>query len=310
MLPRIDDTLDSLSRAKFFCTLDIIQGYHHIELTEESKSKTAFHAPKCNPSHWEYNFMPFGLVGAPRTFQRMMDRVIRGLEYKIALAYLDDIIVFGSTIEECIDNLRTVFQRVRDAGLKLKPSKCSLFQLETNYLGHIISAEGVKTDPKKVEDVKNFGQPRNVKDVQTFMGMTQYYSKFIKDFMEISLPLYHLMKKGVKFEWGPKQELAFETLKKRFTSAPVLAYPIDDARFILDTDASNYAMGAVLSQLQRDEDGEYVERPIAYASKKFNSSEAHYCARRRELLAIVHHVKHFDAYLRGQNLLSAPITLV
>ena len=301
MLPRIDDTLDSLHRAKFFCTLDIIQGYHHVELTEDSKAKTAFHAPRCNPSHWEYNYMPFGLVGAPRTFQRMMDRIIRGLEYKIALAYLDDIIVYGATIEECLENLRIVFARIRTAGLKLKPSKCSLFQLETNYLGHIISADGVKTDPKKVEDVKNFAQPRNVKDVQVFMGMTQYYSKFIKDFMIIAVPLYKLMKKGVKFVWGPDQDAAFETLKHRFITAPVLAYPIDDARFILDTDASNDGMGAVLSQMQKDENGDLVERPIAYSSKKFSDTEKHYCARRRELLAIVYHVKHYDAYLRGQN---------
>ena len=300
MLPRIDDTLDSLSRAKFFCSLDVIQGYHHIELTEESKQKTAFHAPKCNPSHWEYNFMPFGLVGAPRTFQKMMDRIIRGLEYKIALAYLDDIIVYGATIGECIENLRIVFGRVREAGLKLKPSKCSLFQRETNYLGHIISADGVKTDPAKVEAVKNFAAPRNVKDVQTFMGMTQYYSKFIKNFMQIATPIAKLMKKNTKFVWGPEQQEAFETLKQRFISAPILAYPIDDAPFILDTDASDYCMGAVLSQMQKNEQGDEVERPIAFNSKRFTDTERFYCARRRELLAIVYHVKHYDAYLRGQ----------
>ena len=301
MLPRIDDTLDALNRAKFFCSLDVIQGYHHIELTEQSKPKTAFYAPKCNPSHWEYNFMPFGLVGAPRTFQRMMDRLILGLEYKIALAYLDDIIVYGASIEECVENLRVVFDRVRKAGLKLKPSKCSLFQRETNYLGHIISAEGVKTDPKKVEAVRNFAPPRNTKDVQTFMGMVQYYSKFIKNFMGIAGPLLHLMSKKNKFEWTSAQQQAFETLKTKLTEAPVLAYPVDDARYILDTDASNSTMGAVLSQLQADDEGNLVERVIAYASKKFNDAEKFYCARRRELLAIVRHVKYFDAYLRGQN---------
>ena len=301
MLPRIDDTLDALNRAKFFCSLDVIQGYHHIELTESSKQKTAFYAPKCNPSHWEYNYMPFGLVGAPRTFQKMMDRIILGLEYRIALAYLDDIIVYGASIEECINNLRIVFDRVRKAGLKLKPSKCSLFQRETNYLGHIISADGVKTDPKKVQDVLNFCRPRNVKGVQTFMGMTQYYAKFIKNFMGIAAPLFKLMRKGVKFQWTPECQEAFEILKKKLTEAPVLAYPIDDARFILDTDASNYAMGAVLSQLQKDDEGNEVERPIAFAGKKFSDAEKFYCARRRELLAIVRHVKYFDAYLRGQN---------
>ena len=231
--------------------------------------------------------MPFGLVGAPRTFQKMMDRIILGLEYRIALAYLDDIIVYGASIEECINNLRIVFDRVRKAGLKLKPSKCSLFQRETNYLGHIISADGVKTDPKKVQDVLNFCRPRNVKGVQTFMGMTQYYAKFIKNFMGIAAPLFKLMRKGVKFQWTPECQEAFEILKKKLTEAPVLAYPIDVARFILDTDASNYAMGAVLSQLQKDDEGNEVERQIAFAGKKFSDAAKFYCARRRELLAIV-----------------------
>ena len=118
--------------------------------------------------------MPFGLVGAPRTFQRMMDRILRGLEYKIALAYLDDIIIYGATIEECLANMKIVFERIRNAGLKLKPSKCSLFQRETTFLGHVISADGIKTDPKKVQDVVNMLPCRNVKYVLTFMGMTTY----------------------------------------------------------------------------------------------------------------------------------------
>ena len=300
MLPRIDETLDALSRAKYFCSFDVIQGYHHVELTEESKQKTAFHAPRCNPSHWEYNYMPFGLVGAPRTFQKMMDRILRGLEYKIALAYLDDIIVYGATIEECMANMKIVLGRIRAAGLKLKPSKCSLFQRETTFLGHVISADGIKTDPKKVQDMVDMQPCRNVKDVRTFVGMTQYYSKFIENFQEISAPIQKLMKKNVKFEWGPEQQTAFETLKQKLLSAPILAYPMDDCKYILDTDASNYALGAVLSQLQPDENGTLVERAISYYSKRFNDAEQHYCARRRELLAIIRSVNQFDPYLRGQ----------
>ena len=304
MLPRIDETLDSLSRAKFFCSLDIIQGYHHIELSDESKPKTAFHAPKCNPSHWEYNYMPFGLVGAPRTFQRMMDRILRGLEYKIALAYLDDIIIYGATIEECLANMTIVFERIRQAGLKLKPSKCSLFQQETMFLGHVISAEGIRTDPKKVEDVMNMKPCRNVKDVQTFMGMANYYSRFVPNFHEISLPIQDLTRKGVKFRWAQEQQAAFDEIKRKLSTAPVLAYPRDDCKYVLDTDASDYALGAVLSQLQPDGcTGALVERPIAYFSRKFSDTEAHYCARRRELLAIVRSVQHFDPYIRGQDII-------
>ena len=120
LLPRIDDTLDALQGAKYFCTLDMILGYHQIELTEESKPKTAFHAPYCNPSQWEYNYMPFGLVRAPRTFQRMMDKLIQGLEYEVALCYLDDIIIFGPTIQSCMDRIQIVLTRMRNANLKLK----------------------------------------------------------------------------------------------------------------------------------------------------------------------------------------------
>ena len=135
MLPRIDDTLDALSRAKYFCTLDILQGYHNVELADSAKEKTAFHAPYCNPSHWEYVYMPFGLVRAPRTFQRLMDRVLQGLDHKIALAYIDDIIVYGATVDEVLDNVGVVLGRLTDAGVKLKAKKCFLLQKETTYLG-------------------------------------------------------------------------------------------------------------------------------------------------------------------------------
>ena len=166
MLPRIDDTIDALSRARYFCTLDLIQGYHQVELEEEAKQKTAFIAPQCNPSQWEFNFMPFGLKGAPRTFQRMMDRLLHGLDYRIAMAYLDDIIVYGATVDECLVNLRLVFERVAQANLKLKPKKCSLFQRETLYLGHIISGDGVRCDPDKIKAVKEWKPPRNLRQVR------------------------------------------------------------------------------------------------------------------------------------------------
>ena len=301
MLPRIDETLDSLGRAKYFCSLDVIQGYHHVELTDESKAKTAFHAPRCSPAHWEYNFMPFGLVGAPRTFQRMMDRILRGLEYRIALAYLDDIIIYGVSVEECLANLRTVFERIRHAGLKLKPSKCSLFQEETMFLGYVISADGIRTDPKKVQAIAEMAPCRSVRDVQTFMGMCQYYAKFVPKFQEIALPIQELLKKGVKFKWTVRQQKAFDTLKDLLMKAPILSYPKDDCKYVLDTDASDYALGGVLNQLQPNKSGRLEEKVIAYYSKRFDDTERHYCARRRELLAIVRSVKHFDSYLRGQD---------
>ena len=265
MLPRIDDTIDALSRAKFFCTLDLIQGYHQVELEESAKPKTAFIAPQCNPSQWEFNYMPFGLKGAPKTFQCMMDHLRRRLDYRVALAYLDDIILYGTTIDECVINLRLVFERVRAAGLKLKPKKCSLFQRETLYLGHIISGSGVRCDPEKIQAVKDWRAPRHVRQVRSFMGLVNYYRKFIKNYADMAIPLYDLQKKKAKFYWGEAEQRTFEDLKKALITAPVIAFPQPEVRYILDTDASGYAIGGVLYQLQRDENGQEVERVIAYA---------------------------------------------
>ena len=304
MLPRIDDTIDALSRAKFFCTLDLIQGYHQVELEEAAKPKTAFIAPQCNPSQWEFNYMPFGLKGAPRTFQRMMDRLLHGLDYRIAMAYLDDVIVYGATIDECLVNLRLVFERIAQANLKLKPKKCSLFQRETLYLGHIISGDGVRCDPDKVKAVKEWTAPRNLRQVRSFVGLVNYYRRFIRNYADLAIPLYDLQKKKTRFHWGADEQKSFEKLKLALISAPVMAFPQAEGRYILDTDASGYGIGGVLSQLQKDENGVEQERVIAYASRRLQGREQRYCARKRELLAIVHFVKHFDVYLRGP-----PITI-
>ena len=303
LLPRIDDTLDALSGAKYFCTLDLIQGYHHVELTEDSKEKTAFHAPYCNPSQWEYNYMPFGLVRAPRTFQRLMDKVIEGLEFNSALAYLDDVIVFGGTIDETMDRMTIVLDRLRGANLKLKAKKCLLFATQVKYLGHVISEEGVSTDPDKIRDIVNWHVPRTIKQTRSFLGMINYYSRFVPKLAEVAHPLHQVTKKNAKFEWTKSCQSAFETLKKSLASAPIMAYPTRTEKFILDTDASDLGYGAVLSQMQKQSDGTVREKVIAYASKKFSERESKYCARRRELMAIVKMVKHFDVYLRGPTFL-------
>ena len=303
LLPRIDDTLDALSGAKYFCTLDLIQGYHHVELTEDSKEKTAFHAPYCNPSQWEYNYMPFGLVRAPRTFQRLMDKVIEGLEFNSALAYLDDVIVFGSTIDETMNRMIVVLDRLRSANLKLKAKKCLLFATRVKYLGHVISEEGVSTDPEKVRDIVNWHTPKTIKQTRSFLGMVNYYSRFVPKLAEIAHPLHQVTKKNAKFNWTEQCQTAFNKLKEKLASAPIMAYPTRTEKFILDTDASDLGYGAVLSQMQRQSNGEVQEKVIAYASKKFNDRESKYCARRRELLAIVKMVKHFDVYLRGPTFL-------
>ena len=303
MLPRIDETLDRLSKAKYFSTLDLLSGYHQVELSPESKSKTAFIVPRMSPNHWEYKMMPFGLSGAPRTFQRLIDQLLRGLEYEIAMAYLDDIIVFSMTVEQMIARLKIVLQRLREAGLKLKAKKCALFQTETIYLGHVISADGVSCDPAKVQAVQNWLPPQTVKQVRAFLGTVGYYKRFIKGYADIARPLYQLTRKHPKFVWNERCQHAFEVLKGKLIIAPIMAYPQEEGDYILDTDASAYAIGAVLSQMQKQEDGSTAEKVIAYASRILHPRETRYCVRRREMLAIVHFVKYFRPYLWGRKVL-------
>jgi len=300
LLPRIDDTIDSLGTAKFFCTLDLIQGYHQVELTPESRAKTAFVVPRMIPSQWEFNYMPFGVQGGPSTFQRLMDQLLKGLEHRIALAYLDDIIVFGESPMECVGHLRVVFDRIREANLKLKPKKCEFFKEELLYLGHIVSGTGIRCDPAKIEAVKNWVVPRTIRQTRSFLGTVNYYHRFIENFAHHAQALFAVCGKRKKFEWTEECQTAFETLRQKLIEAPVMAYPLNEGRYILDTDASGFAIGGVLSQEQPDENGVLQEKVISYGSRTLQPCERRYCTRRRELLAVVHFVKQFKPYLYGR----------
>ena len=242
-LPRIDESIDYLAGAKYFCTLDLAAGYWQVPLDDEAKLKSAFVVPG---GLFEFQVMPFGLCNAPSTFQRLMETVLAGLQWKIALIYLDDVIVFGSSVEEVVDRLQVIFTRLREAKLKLKPQKCHLFQREVLYLGHIVSERGVSTDPAKVEVVATWPTPTNVTEVRSFLGLASYYRRFIYKFSDVARPLTALTKKENPFIWTDKCETAFQTLKEKLTTAPILAYPRMGVGFILD--ASQFAIGAVLAQ--------------------------------------------------------------
>ena len=233
--------------------------------------------------------MPFGLSNAPATFERVMETVLRGLSYEACLVYLDDIIIVGRSFEEHLKNIRKVFQKLKEANLKLSPSKCKLFRRKVTYLGHIISPEGVQTDPEKIKAVKEWCPPQDVHQLKSFLGLCTYYRRFVKGFSKIARPLHKLTEAKQKFLWTAECEEAFNHLKGALTSAPILAYPQPDKDFILDTDASNEGVGAVLSQ---ELDGQ--ERVIAYFSKSLSRSERNYCITRKELLAIVKAVGHFN----------------
>lgn len=290
-LPRIDDTLDALVGARWFSTLDLKSGYHQVEMAEEDKPKTAF---SFGQGLWQFNVMPFGLCNAPGCFERLMERVLDGLQWKTALIYLDDVIVYGSTFEEELGRLEEVLQRLRKANLKLSPKKCSLFQYEVPFLGHVVSKDGVRTDPQKVAAVADWPRPANVAEVRSYLGLCTYYRRFVQDFATIAAPLHRLTRKGVPFEWDEACQAAFDGLKRAMMEAPVLPYPDPKLPYLLDTDASAEGIGAVLSQVK---DGR--EHVVAYYSAKFNRPERNYCVTRKELLAVVKSLEHFHPYLYG-----------
>ena len=290
-LPRIDDSLDALGNAKYFCTLDLASGYWQVEMNDEARDKSAF---STTSGLYAWNVLPFGLCNAPSTFERLMESVLAGLRWETLLVYLDDVIVFGNTIAESVSRLEAVLVRLRDAGLKLKPSKCNLFRKEVCYLGHIVSSEGIHTDPSKIEAVRDWPTPKTPTQVRSFLGLASYYRRFIRAFAEVAAPLHRLTEKKKEFVWTDECDSAFEKLKEALITAPVLAYPKEQGQFVLDTDASAFAIGGVLSQVH---DGE--ERVIAYGSKALSKPERNYCVTRRELLAIVVFLRKYRHYIGG-----------
>ena len=293
-IPRIGDSLDALAGATVFSTLDMTSGYHQVEVAEEDRDKTAFVTGRGH--HLRFVTMPFGLCGAPSTFQRLMEKVLDGLIWRTVVVYLDDVVVFSRNQEEHVENLRTVLQRFEDHKLKLKPRKCELFRSQVTFLGHVVSAAGVSTDPSLIEKVTAWEPPTNQKEVRAFLGLTGYYRAYVPDYGGIAEPLVRLTDAKASFKWTEACQSAFEHLKSCLVSAPILAYPTLEDPFILDTDASEVAIGAVLSQVQNG-----VERVIAYGSKTLSRAERNYCVTRRELLAVVHFTDAYRYYLYGKH---------
>ncbi|CAH8445461.1 unnamed protein product [Dicrocoelium dendriticum] len=295
-LPRIDATFDALHGSCWFSTLDLACGYWQVEVRPKDREKTAFTVPN---GLYEFETMPFGLVNAPATFQRLMQKALEGLTPGSCLIYLDDIIVYGRSIEEHNRRLRLVLDRLSLAGLKLRGPKCHFLLREVKYLGHIISHEGVRTDPAKCEKITSWPQPKTTAELRSFLGLASYYRRFIFNFAAISAPLHRLTEKGRKFCWTNECQNAFAELKVHLTTPPILALPDtspESGAFVLDTDASDEAIGAVLSQ--RTPAGEVV---ISYASRRLDKRERKYSTTRRELLALVSFLRHFRPYLLGKS---------
>ncbi|XP_052778481.1 uncharacterized protein LOC128215916 [Mya arenaria] len=292
-LPRIQDCLDAVADSQYFSSLDLTSGYFQIPLKKEDVPKSAF---ACKFGQYEMVRMPFGLNNAASTFQRTIELVLQGLQWETCLVYIDDIVVFGSDLEQHLGRLEEVLSRIREAGLKLKPEKCNLLQTEVRFLGHIVSAKGVKPDPSNIAKIIGWPRPENQKQVKQFVATGSYYRRFVKDFAKLARPLIDLTKKDRPFQWTVACEDAFIALKQALIGPDIMGYPLNEAgSFYLDTDASGVGLGAVLSQIQSGR-----ERVIAYASRATNKAERNYCITEQELLAVVFFIQYFRQYLLGR----------
>ena len=291
-IPKIHQTFDALNGQKYFSSLDLASGYWQVPVAEEDRHKTAFVTP--DEGFYEYVMMPFGLSNAPGTFQRLMNELFRDHLWKWALVFLDDVLVYSKCEDLHSAYLKATFQLLREANLKLKPKKCRLVQKEVTYLNHIIGNEGIQVDPKKVEVVENWPVPKTVIGVRSFLGFCNYYRRFVKDFAGIASPLSSLTKTNVPFIWNDECQTAFDRLRKELITAPALEFPDYTGTFILDTDASNTSLGAVLSNVINGE-----ERPLVYASRVLSKTETNYSTTKREPLAVVQAVKWFKPYIWG-----------
>ena len=292
-LPNITSCLEALSGAKFYSSVDLANAFHQIRIKSSDVDKTTF---VTRTGSYAYKRMCFGLSNATATFSRLIDLVMKGLHYSIAVLYLDDILVYAQDASSMIERIELVLQRLQAANLKVKPSKCNFLQTEVTFLGFQINQKGISTCPSKVKEIVEWPVPINAQEVKSFLGLASYYRKFIKGFSDIVASLNRLTSTGVKFDWTQDCQQAFETLKIRLSSAPVLGLPRDGGNYILDTDASQKALGGVLSQVQDQQ-----EVVICYSSRTLTSSERNYCTTRQEMLSVIHFLKKFRCYLLGNH---------
>jgi hypothetical protein len=295
-LPLIQETLMQLSKAKYFTTLDIRGAYNLVRMAEGEEWKTAF---RTRYGLFESLVMPFGLTNAPADFQAFINDVLRPFLDRFCTAYLDDILIYSETIEEHREHIKQILDALSKAGLHLKPEKCKFYQMEVKYLGLLVGRNGIKMDPSKVQTIMEWEPPSNLKDVQEFLGFANFYRRFIRDYSKVVAPLTSLTKKDngqpVPFVWGTAQQNAFDTLKKAFTTAPILRHFDYDREVVVETDASDYVSAGVLSQY----DDEGTLHPVAFFSKKHSPAECNYEIYDKELMAIVRCFEEWRPHLEG-----------
>jgi hypothetical protein len=296
-LPLLQTVFDQLNGMKFFSKLDLLKGFNQIPVQQKSREYMAVSTPL---GLYQPTVMPFGVKNAPGAFQREMRRVLKEKLHRGVYVYIDDIIVYSRTEDEHIRLIDWVLSRLKEEGYYAHPGKCLFLQDEVSFLGHKVSGTGVSMQQHKVKDLRDWPTLQTVKDVRRFLGLANFYRRFVKDFSLVAQPLTALTQTAVKkkWQWGAKEQAAFDELKRRLTEAPVLAHPDPLKQWTVQTDASGYAIGAVLSQKQ--DDG--TVRPVAYWSSKLSPAECRYSATERELMAIVKATQHWRSYLFGSPL--------
>jgi hypothetical protein len=292
-LPLIGELLDRICRAKYFTKFDIRDGYHRLRVAAGEEWKTAF---RCRYGLFEYTVMPFGLCNAPGTFQHYMNDTFREFLDKFLIIYLDDMLIFSDTLEEHRTHVRLVLERLQDSELYLKPSKCQFHVQEVGFLGFIVGPNGVQMDPEKLSAITTWPAPKCVSDIRVFLGLANFYRRFVKDFSKVVSPITSLLKKHRKFHWDSAAQGAFDKLRTAFTTAPVLRHFDSILPTVIEADASDYALGSVISQ--RDPtDG--TLHPITFHSRKFNPAEENYEIYDKEMLAIVETMDKYRHYFEG-----------
>jgi transposase InsO family protein len=302
-LPRIDDCLRAFGTARYFTKLDLLSGFWQVLVAEEDRHKTAFNTIY---GKYEFKVMPFGLTNAPATFQKMMNQILRPYLHKFCVVYLDDIIIYSHTLEKHAEQLSTVLAMLKEYGLYARTSKCSVGKEEVEFCGYILSAGQIRPQRNKVGVITTWPQPRTAHDVRQFLGIANYYRKFVKRFAHITAPLTELLKEADEslrrnkhrvVKWTAACTYAFETVKRLLSESPVLVQPDESRPFTIETDASDFAIGMVL--LQEGPDGKL--HPVAYEGRKLQAAELHYPVHEKELLAIKQGLRTWDHFVRGKH---------
>ncbi|GJU19811.1 putative reverse transcriptase domain-containing protein [Tanacetum coccineum] len=286
-LPRIDDLFDQLQGSSIYSKIDLRSGYHQLRVREQDIPKTAF---RTRYGHYEFQVMPFGLTNAPAVFMDLMNRVCKPYLDKFVIVFIDDILIYSKDEKEHEEHLKAILELLKKEQLYAKFSKCEFWIPKVQFLGHVIDSRGIHVDPAKIESIKDWASPKTPTEIRQFLGLAGYYRRFIEGFLKIAKSMTKLTQKGIKFDWGEKEENAFQLIKQKLCSAPILALPEGSEDFVVYCDASHKGLGAVLMQR---------EKVIAYASRQLKVHEKNYTTHDLELGSVVFALKMWRHYLYG-----------